>query len=148
MMTEQEREAVVLRLLGGEALAKKTEHEDVFEIIRRGIPNRAVQRIEKRWSMHEDDLVRIVGASSRTLARRRRAPRELLTSVESDRIYRFGRAMSRIEEVFDDKDVALDWVSRPNKALLGMKPIDILDTDAGVERVDEVLTRVEHGVYS
>jgi len=148
MMTEQEREAVIMGFLGGEELVNKTKRDGVVRVIRRGIPNKAVKRIEERWSLDEDNLVLIVGASSRTLSRRRRSPKKLLTPVESDRVYRFGRAMSRIEEVFEDKDIALDWVRRPNKALLGMRPIDILDTDAGVERVDEVLTRIEHGVYS
>lgn len=33
-------------------------------------------------------------------------------------------------------------------ALGGEVPLNLLDTEAGVEQVDDILTRIEYGVYS
>jgi uncharacterized protein (DUF2384 family) len=43
--------------------------------------------------------------------------------------------------------VAADWLKTPNRAL-GVRPLDLLDTEAGTDAVDRLLTRIEHGVYS
>ena len=137
-----------MRLLGGKTLARKTERKGAAMVIREGLPSRVVTRLGELWDLDEDNLVHIIGTSRRTLSRRMRATGSSLSPVESDRVFRFGRIMSRIEEVFSDKDIALDWANSPNLALSGDKPIEVLDTDAGVERVEEILINIEHGIYS
>ena len=42
---------------------------------------------------------------------------------------------------------AVRWFATPNPALSGETPLSLLDTDAGVRQVDDVLTRIEFGVY-
>lgn len=51
-------------------------------------------------------------------------------------------------EVFGDLEVARTWLERPNRVLQGSTPLELLDTDAGVERVTQMLNRIEYGVYS
>jgi putative toxin-antitoxin system antitoxin component (TIGR02293 family) len=70
---------------------------------------------------------------------RRRRPTACFASV-SRSIY--ARA------VFDDEHDTVAWLSAPNDALSGESPLSLLDTDAGVRLVEEVLTRIEFGVYS
>jgi uncharacterized protein (DUF2384 family) len=38
--------------------------------------------------------------------------------------------------------------SEARSALGGERPLDLLDTDLGVQKVDAELTRIQHGVYS
>ncbi|MEX0781108.1 MAG: MbcA/ParS/Xre antitoxin family protein [Dehalococcoidia bacterium] len=51
-------------------------------------------------------------------------------------------------EVFGDAAVARTWLSRPNRALLNQRPNSLLMSPEGIEQVDDVLTRIEHGVIS
>lgn len=40
------------------------------------------------------------------------------------------------------------WLAMPNKALGGKKPLDLLDTELGAKQVEQILGRIESGVYS
>lgn len=55
--------------------------------------------------------------------------------------------VSRAGRLSTECDTAA-WLSAPNDALSGESPLSLLDTDAGVRLVEEVLTRIEFGVYS
>lgn len=50
--------------------------------------------------------------------------------------------------VFGDEHKATHWLSTPLALLDNHAPSDLLDTDAGLERVDQVLTRIEHNIFS
>jgi putative toxin-antitoxin system antitoxin component (TIGR02293 family) len=47
-----------------------------------------------------------------------------------------------------ERAIAEGWFNRPNRALGGEKPLDLLDTNAGVEQVVDLLNRIDYGVYS
>jgi putative toxin-antitoxin system antitoxin component (TIGR02293 family) len=58
------------------------------------------------------------------------------------------RAVARGEEVFEDRDAAVDWLKAPNASLGGATPLSLLDTDIGAEGVMDTLGRIEHGVFA
>jgi putative toxin-antitoxin system antitoxin component (TIGR02293 family) len=94
----------------------------------------------------EGEILKLMQLSVRTYQRRKK-DRKPLDPVESDRLYRLAKIQSKAVEVFQDKEVAVDWLKRPNRAL-GDIPLQLLDTEAGADMVERVLTRIEHGVYS
>jgi putative toxin-antitoxin system antitoxin component (TIGR02293 family) len=49
--------------------------------------------------------------------------------------------------VLGSRKLAMVWLSKPAIGLDGRRPIDLLDTPAGIEAVDVLLTRMDHGVY-
>ncbi|MGA7776975.1 MAG: antitoxin Xre/MbcA/ParS toxin-binding domain-containing protein [Paraburkholderia sp.] len=50
-------------------------------------------------------------------------------------------------ETFGDPLLAMQWMLRPNGTLKGGgRPLDVLTTQAGFDRVCDVLTRLEHGI--
>lgn len=57
-------------------------------------------------------------------------------------------AMARAVDVLGARDKALRWLRSPNRALDGRKPNALVATDEGFKRVDEVLGRIEYGIYS
>lgn len=67
------------------------------------------------------------------------------TSGESDRL---GRVLAHAERVLGTRDKASEWLRRPNRALGGATPLALLDTNSGAAQVDDVLGRLEHGVFS
>jgi putative toxin-antitoxin system antitoxin component (TIGR02293 family) len=80
------------------------------------------------------------------LARRKQERR--LRADESDRLLRLARVAAVAEDVLGAQDKAGRWLQKPNRALGGIVPLDLLDTDLGAEEVVTVLGRIEHGVYS
>lgn len=50
--------------------------------------------------------------------------------------------------VFDTEEQAEAWLSLPNRTLCGETPLALLESDTGVQAVDEALTRLEHGVFA
>jgi putative toxin-antitoxin system antitoxin component (TIGR02293 family) len=67
---------------------------------------------------------------------------------ETDRLSRLAGVAARAAEVLGSTEKAAHWLQRPNRALGGRVPLELLDTDAGTQQVAEVLGRIEHGVYS
>ncbi|GAA4404172.1 hypothetical protein GCM10023187_21130 [Nibrella viscosa] len=50
--------------------------------------------------------------------------------------------------VFDDRaDALADWLRHPLRELKGKAPLQLLTTISGFGFVDDVLTRIEYGVY-
>ena len=87
-----------------------------------------------------------IGIPERTLARRKQEGR--LHAEESSRLLRLARVISRAEQVFEDADAAMDWLSSANATLEGATPLSLLDTDLGAENVMDILGRIEHGVFA
>lgn len=71
-----------------------------------------------------------------------------LTADESDRVYRLARIVAHAEEVFEDIDKVRNWLAHTNRALGGVTPLSLLDTDEGVRQVDTVLGQIEYGLIS
>jgi putative toxin-antitoxin system antitoxin component (TIGR02293 family) len=139
-MTEEAR---ILKFLG----AGKRRRSDLVEMTRQGIASTTAKQVLSDLGLNPEQTTVILGTSPRTLARRVQK-NQSLDPVESDRLVRFLRVAARAEEVFEDRDRALQWLKAPNRALAGVVPLDLLDTDAGTELVDEVLHRLDYGAYS
>ena len=58
------------------------------------------------------------------------------------------RVLALAKETLGDMEKASRWLQTSNRALEGDKPIDRLDTDIGVRSVEQVLGRIEYGLYS
>jgi putative toxin-antitoxin system antitoxin component (TIGR02293 family) len=71
-----------------------------------------------------------------------------VAASESDLVYRLARVAVRAEDVLGRKDAAQLWLTEPNRALGGSAPISMPDTDEGMDQIDAVLGRIEHGVFS
>ncbi|SCZ66496.1 type II RES/Xre toxin-antitoxin system antitoxin [Thiohalomonas denitrificans] len=126
---------------------KRSGKEDLVTLVRQGLPLSSVEKIQKTLKFRDvKPVLELMGISVRTYQRRQKEQKHL-DSIESDRLYRIAKVETRAAEVFDDEDVAIDWLKSPNRAL-GATPISLLDTEAGQEMVERVLTRIEHGVYS
>lgn len=114
--------------------------------VRRGLPVTGVARLQKKLRVRESDLLSLIGMSTQTF-KHRKQEHEHLNAIESDRLYRLAKIEARAVEVFEDEEIAANWLKTPNRAL-GEKPICLLDTEAGTDMVERVLTRIEYGVYS
>jgi putative toxin-antitoxin system antitoxin component (TIGR02293 family) len=143
-------EAAVVSVMGGQrALGKRVRTAlDMAELIELGIPQSVARRLRERLKLSERELARSLGISAKTLQRlaRRRAAR--LTPVQSDRLYRLARLAALAEEVFENLDRALEWLRQRQRGLGNRVPLDLMRTEVGAREVEDLLGRIEYGVFS
>jgi putative toxin-antitoxin system antitoxin component (TIGR02293 family) len=115
----------------------------LVEKVRRGLPVRAFAILRKAINVPTERLARLVHIPVRTLARR-----QVFKTDESERIVRLGRLFQRAIEVMGSEDEARRWLLQPQKALGNLVPLDYADTEPGAREVEDLLGRLEHGVFS
>ncbi len=80
----------------------------------------------------------------RDLAERPGGPK-MLTPQQVDHLIRALRVFARAEEVIGSEEEAGRWMYEPNRALQGKSPFDLLHSDAGIRKVEQILGRMELG---
>ncbi|MFV2069568.1 MAG: antitoxin Xre/MbcA/ParS toxin-binding domain-containing protein [Pirellulales bacterium] len=136
------------RFMGGSAVVGSPRSEFEFiKILRVGLPSEVIKSVVKSSAVSEEVICKSLRIAKRTVARRK-AGSARLKAFESELIYRFSRVVVTAKEILGDKDKARKWLLTENTALNGERPIDLLDTGIGFEDVMDVLSRIEHGVYS
>ena len=99
-----------------------------------------------RHGYSEEEIFALV-IPKRTLARRK-AANERLTVEETDKTLRLARIATQAERVFGAADKAHRWLRKPKRALRGETPLAYLASEAGARVVEEMLHRIEHGVFA
>ncbi|TPQ32681.1 hypothetical protein C2U70_21060 [Bradyrhizobium guangdongense] len=52
------------------------------------------------------------------------------------------------DRVFGDEDKAEAWLQRPNRALSGQRPAELLQDELGTAVVRELLEQIDHGIFA
>lgn len=119
-------------------LAKKVET---------GFDFSALEQLSERTGLSPESLRTAVRITPRTMSRRRKAKR--LSPEESDRLVSVARLIAHAFELFGGRtEEAVRWFTAPNRALGGMSPIEAASTEVGSREVDNLIGRLEHGVYT
>jgi putative toxin-antitoxin system antitoxin component (TIGR02293 family) len=84
--------------------------------------------------------------SIKTLERKK--PADKLDRRISSHMLEIARIMVHALAVFEDADKLKRWLHKENKALNNMKPVHLFSTLTGLNLVNDVLGRIEEGVYS
>lgn len=120
--------------------------DDLREAVRHGLPFASLEALAVQLELPLQRLATLLGVPPRTGARRKQA--QQLTPQESDRLYRIARLLAQAVEVLGSLEQARIWFKSPNRALGGELPLDLLDTEIGARQVDEVLIRLNFGLFS
>jgi putative toxin-antitoxin system antitoxin component (TIGR02293 family) len=139
----------VANILGGRKVLAETinNSDDLKTLTRKGLPAGSVIALAENLRVGNSTLSRKLNIPQRTLTRRM-SQRSRLTPAESDRTVRVARVFAHAIEMIGDQEKAVAWLSTPNRALGGEKPLDQLDTDMGARMVEDILGRIAYGVYS
>lgn len=131
---------------GSRILGCKIDNElDLIPLLREGLPYTTLEHLMAQLGLSREDVQNVLLLPSRTMTRRKQQRR--LSGGESDRLYRLSRIMAHAVDVFDDRGKASAWMRRGNRALNGETPLSLLNTDIGARQVDNVLGRIEHGIF-
>ena len=78
----------------------------------------------------------------------RKEDKEKLNRKISSHALEIAKLVQHAYTVFRDEEKVKRWLNRENRALNNMKPVELLDTLSGLILVDDVLGRIEEGVYA
>ena len=136
------------KVIGGtKALAGKLSDSDKLRtLLVTGFPYVPFESVLKRLGLTRTQVGAALGLPERTLARRKKQGK--FQPLESDRIFRFLQVAAHAIETIGDDEKAGRWLTKPNRALMGKIPLELLDTPIGASQVDEILGRIDHGLYS
>ena len=136
------------KVIGGTKnfVQRLSDAEELRKLLVEGFPYPPFESVLKRLGLSRSQIGRALGLPERTLARRKQEGR--FQSLESDRIFRFLQIAAHAIETIGEDDKAGQWLTKPNRALQGKIPLELLNTPIGASQVDEILGRIEHGFYS
>jgi putative toxin-antitoxin system antitoxin component (TIGR02293 family) len=120
-------------------------HEQIGRI-HAGLSFRAVQNLQKALDVPMDQLASVLGMSRATLHRRKIQGK--IDKDESEKLVRYQRLLKKAEDVFGGGDSAREWLTNPQAGLGNAVPLDFAKTEIGAREVENLLGRIEYGVYS
>ena len=145
--SEEEARKVVALLGGPRVFPEKIRNSmDLREALRKGFPYATFEAVLEALELNSGVLARLVGVASRTLARRKTS--QFLSPIESDRLYRVARITLQASDVLGSLEKARTWLHQANQALAGESPVSQLDTEIGARQVEDLLNRINYGIFS
>jgi putative toxin-antitoxin system antitoxin component (TIGR02293 family) len=119
---------------------------DLIGKLKHGLPVGAFDRLRERLDVPEKMLASTVNIAYRTLSRRKKEGQ--FKTDESERVLRIARLYEKALDVLEDDEITRQWFKIPAKALGGKTPLEYADTEPGAQEVEDLLSRIEHGVFS
>ena len=121
---------------------------DLAERITQGLPRSAALAVRRRLGLTEEELAAGLGVSAKTLQRQAKDAVARLKPAQSDRLYRLARVAAFAEDVFENRERAHRWLREPQRGLGNRAPLELLGSEAGAREVEDLLGRIEYGVFS
>jgi len=117
-----------------------------IEQIRAGLSFRAVQNLQKALDLPMERIASVLGMSRATLHRRKLQGK--IDREESEKLVRYQTLLKKAEEVFGDAENAREWLTHPQRGLGNAMPLEFAKSELGAREVENLLGRIEYGVYS
>jgi putative toxin-antitoxin system antitoxin component (TIGR02293 family) len=119
----------------------------IARLVRAGLPFSRLARFQKASTLPWERITRLVSIPQRTLTRRQSEGR--LRPDESDRVWRASRIFDLAVDLFEgDVAGARRWLETPQPALGGEIPLEVAATEAGARAVENLIGRLEDGVFT
>lgn len=124
--------------------------------VKAGVPARQLLELSELMGMPPERLLTWVGIS-RASARRSRRADAMLSSAEGEGLLAIARVVGLVAkivaesgspETFDAAGWTARWLDRPNPAVGGRAPGDLMATTDGRQVVESLVARMQSGAYS
>ena len=126
--------------------AKSAHPHELIRSIRQGLRFRELETLQENIDLPLEQLAGKLAISRSTLQRRKVAGR--LSPDESDKVVRYSRLLEHAAKVFGTIEKARAWLKYPQRGLGGAIPLDYAETEVGAREVDNLIGRIDYGVYS
>jgi putative toxin-antitoxin system antitoxin component (TIGR02293 family) len=146
---------LAVKYLGGRSvLGRKIQGEiQAHALISEGMPTRAMLSLAGDLQLLTlANVLLVIGISQRNFRRRKEAaerdPHATLTVDEGSRLWKFTEILAQATQTLGSQERAEAWLSQPQVGLEGKRPVELLTTAPGAQLVEELLLRMEYGVYT
>lgn len=120
---------------------------NLIKRVEKGFSFSLLVRFQRNVALPMKDIAEWLQIPQTTLNRRRAQGR--LQPDESDRVLRASRVFGKALELFEgDAEAARHWLASPQRALGGAVPMGLAKTDLGAREVEDLIERLEHGVFT
>jgi putative toxin-antitoxin system antitoxin component (TIGR02293 family) len=120
---------------------------DIIKLGNTGITKSAINTLASFIGISRKYITEnIFDVSVKTLERKDN--KEKLDKKTSSHAVEIARVLQHGFEVFKDEEKMKHWLNNENRALNNLKPVELFDTLSGLSMVNDVLGRIEEGVYS
>ncbi len=123
---------------------RKNEKLNFSEVAVQGLKKSSVEYFLKNSKLRPAIFYRYLDITPRALANYR--ANQALRLYLTDRILDLAKLYAHGYLVFGSIDNFNYWLSSPSVDLKGEKPLDLIHSRHGLEVVDEILGRLEHGI--
>lgn len=117
-----------------------------MHIVRDGVSKKDLELLKSKADLDYTMLAKALSVTRATLINKKRG--EKFNSGLSEKILGMADLYSYGFEVFENEDLFNQWMARPNKALGGQVPYDLIDNQFGREEVKNLIGRIDYGIYS
>ena len=132
----------IAAILGLGAAVKSVE--DLESAVSAGLPKQSLERLATR--LHADRKTarayKFKVVPQATWKRRTKR----LSVDESERTERLARVLAQAEYVWDDREQAREWMSKPHRELGESSPLEVARTELGARRVENLLDKLYYGL--
>jgi putative toxin-antitoxin system antitoxin component (TIGR02293 family) len=119
----------------------------IVRMVQRGFPFRRLARLQKATGLPWENISKFVNIPLRTLTRRQHDGK--LRPDESDRVWSAAMIFDLTLDLFEgDAAAARRWLEAPQRGLGGVPPLEYASTQPGAREVENLIMRLEHGVFS
>jgi putative toxin-antitoxin system antitoxin component (TIGR02293 family) len=126
---------------------KKGKVLSLVKVLQGGLSFATFLRFQRNSGLSPEQITKVLRIPPRTLARRKVSG--ALTTSESERLVRLASLFDKAVDLFEgNRGAARDWLQAPNKALGNQPPLTLAETEIGGREVEDLIGRLEYGVYS
>lgn len=128
------------------------------KIEREGVPHEIVQLLLKRTGVSSGEFIKIVNMPKATFTKKMR-DQGRISGTPGQSVVGFLDLINQVEDMlaaeednpeakgFDVEKWVGEWIQKPQPALGGIKPAELMDTPSGRESVKRVLGAIQSGAY-
>jgi len=121
--------------------------DELIRAVQHGFSFKSLEAFAAETGFAPAQVASIVGIPERTFARRKTSGR--LSPDESERLLRVASIFEKAVGLFEgDVGEALEWLTQPKKALSEKVPLSYSRSELGAREVENLIGRLEHGVFT
>ncbi len=113
--------------------------------VEKGLPSNTLALLAELMELPKISLIEGLKLVQRTVTAREKKG-ERFSAVESERLFRVIRARTLARNVFTTDAAVAEWMNSPERSLGNKSPLELLATDLGSQKVENVLKGMMHGV--
>jgi putative toxin-antitoxin system antitoxin component (TIGR02293 family) len=134
------------RVISSEIRGESGHVSVLVKAVLAGLPLAELADLREALDLPMERVAAKIGMSRATFHRRQKTG--VLSADESDKAIRLARIVGQAIGVFEGAAAARNWLNAPQRGLGGATPLDYAATEVGAREVENLLGRIDHGVYA